>query len=194
LPPATRDTLWFARSALTGTFLAQKEPRHCRPEDPSHPHCSPSILEFALEVSNLPMPLFRQVSPQSPCNCSPELFVPPRDFFHYRLRSLAPPCRFYAHGCVRRVALNVPDPFPKPLKPCRSRPPRLRRALTTRPSAALMSAPGSWIPGVYPRSNGLGLINVDLILALRSRSDRSSLSPSPVPLPLGPAGQPALVR
>jgi hypothetical protein len=76
------------------------------------PHRSPSAPEFALEVSTLPMPLFRQVSPQSPRNCSPELVAPPRDFSHHGLRSLTPPCQFYAHGRVRRVDLNVPDPFP----------------------------------------------------------------------------------
>jgi hypothetical protein len=124
------------------------------------------------------------------------LVVPPRDFSHRGLRSLAPPCRFCAHGCVRRVALNVPDHFPKPLEPCRGCPPRLRRALAVGPSGAtaLMSSPGRWIPRARLRSSGLGLINADLISALRSRSDCSSLSPSLVPLPLGPAGQPALVR
>jgi hypothetical protein len=46
-----------------------------------------------------------------------------------------------AHGCVRRVTLNAPDPLPKPLEPRRGRPPRLRRDLAARPSGttALMS-------------------------------------------------------
>jgi hypothetical protein len=142
------------------------------------------------------MPLFRQVSPQSPRNCSPELVAPPRDFSHCGLRSLAPPCRFCAHGRVRRVALNVPDHLPKPLEPRHGCPPCLRRALAVGLSGAtaLKSDPGRWIPRVLPRSRSLGLISADLISALRSRSDRSSLSPSLVPLPLGSAGQPALVR
>jgi hypothetical protein len=114
------------RSALTGTFLAQPEPRCRRPEAPSHPRCSPNVPEFALEVSTLPMPLFRQVSPQRPCNCSPELAAPPRNLFHRGLRSLAPLCRFYAHSRVRHVVLNVYDPFPKPLEPRRGQPSRLR--------------------------------------------------------------------
>jgi hypothetical protein len=142
------------------------------------------------------MPLFRQVSPQSPHNCTPELVTLPRDFSHCGLRSLAPPCQFFAHGRVRRVALNVPDPFPKPLEPRCGHPlvsgePSPRDRATPPRSCP---PPGRWIPGVRPRSNGLGLISVDLISALQSRSDCSSLSPSPVPLPLGPAGQPALVR
>ena len=53
----------YVRSTLTGAFLAQPEAHRRRPEVPSHPRCSPSVSEFALEVSTLPMPLFRQVSP-----------------------------------------------------------------------------------------------------------------------------------
>jgi hypothetical protein len=142
------------------------------------------------------MPLFCQVSHQSPRNCSPELVVLPRDFSHRGLCSLAPPCRFCTHGRVRRVALNVPDPFPKPLEPRRGCP-----LVSGEPSPWDRAAPprscpasGHWILGVRPRSNDLGLIIADLISALRSRSDRSSHSPSPAPLPLGLAGQPALVR
>jgi hypothetical protein len=107
------------RYVLTGVFLAQPKPRRRRPEAPSHPHRSPNVPKFALEVSILPMPLFRQVSPLRPCNCSPELAAPPRNLFQRGLRSLAPPCRFCAHGRVRRVALNVSNPFPKPLEPRR---------------------------------------------------------------------------
>jgi hypothetical protein len=142
------------------------------------------------------MPLFCQVSLQSPHNCSPELVASPRDFSHCGLLSLAPPCRFYAHGCVRRVALNVLDPFPKPLEPRRGRPLASGEPSPWDQAVPPCSgpAPGRWIPGVFPRSNGLGLISADLISAFRSRSDRFSLSPSPTPLPLGPASQPALVR
>jgi hypothetical protein len=46
------------------------------------------------------------------------------------------PRRCDAHGCVHRVALNSPDPFPKPLEPRRGRPPRLRQDPTARPSSA----------------------------------------------------------
>jgi hypothetical protein len=122
------------RSTLTGAFLAPPEPRRHRPEAPSHPRGSPNVPEFVLEVSILPMPLFRQVSPQRPRSCSPELAAPPQNLFHRGLRSLAPPCRFYAHGRVRRVALNVSDPFPKPLDPRRGQPSHLRRTLAVGPS------------------------------------------------------------
>jgi hypothetical protein len=91
-PLVCPSPLWFAQSALTGAFLAQPESRRRRPEPeaPSHPRRSPSVLEFALKVSTLPMPLFRQVLPQSPCNCSPELVASSRDFSHRDMRSLAP--------------------------------------------------------------------------------------------------------
>jgi hypothetical protein len=192
-PLVCPSPLWFARSALTGVFLAQPEPRRRGPEAPSHPRRSPSVPEFALKVSTLPMPLFRQVSRSRshPRHCSSELVAPLRDFSHRGLRSLAPPCRFCAHGRVRRVALNVFEPFPKPLEPRRGCPlvsgepsPRDRVA----PSRS-GPAPGCWILGVRPRSGGLDFSRTDLIPALRSRSDRPSLSPSPVPLP-----QPALAR
>jgi hypothetical protein len=148
-PLVCPSPLWFARSALTGVFLAQPEPRHRQPEAPSQPRRSPSVPEFALEVNTLPMPLFRQVSPQSPHNCSLELVAPSRDFSHHDMRSLAPPCRFCAHGRVRRVALNVPDPFLKPIEPHRGRPHCLRRALAVGLSGAttLMFGPRSLDPG-----------------------------------------------
>jgi hypothetical protein len=97
--------------------------------------------------------------------------------FRRGLCPLVLPRRRDTHGRVRCVALNVPDPFPKPLEPS----PR-DRAVPPRSCPAL----GCWISGVRPRSDGLGLIRADLTSALRSRSDRSPLSPSPTPLPLGP--------
>jgi hypothetical protein len=124
------------RSMLTGEVLAQSEPRYHRPVASPHPRRSPSVLEFALEVSNLPMPLIRQVPHQSPRNCSPKLAAPPRNLFHCDLRSLAPPCRFYAHGCVRRDVLNVSGPFPKPPEPHRGWSARLQRTPAMGPSGA----------------------------------------------------------
>jgi hypothetical protein len=121
-PLVCPSPLWFAQSALTGAFLVQPEPRRRRPEAPSHPCRSPSVPEFALEMSTLLMPLFRQVSPQRPRTCSPELAVAPWNLSHHGLHSLTPPCRFCAHGHVRCVALNVSDPFPKPLERHRGRP------------------------------------------------------------------------
>jgi hypothetical protein len=149
-PLVCPSRLWFTRSALTGAFLAQPEPRRRRPEAPSHPRRSPNVPEFALKVTTLPMPLFRQVSPQSPRNFSPELVAPPRDFSHRGLRSLAPSCRFCAHGRFCHVALNVSDPFPKPLEPRHGRPlvfdePSPRDRATPPRSGP---PPGRWIPSV----------------------------------------------
>jgi hypothetical protein len=82
------------------------------------------------------MPLIRQVPHQSPRNCSPELAAPSQNLFHRGLRSLAPPCRFCAHGCVRCDVLNVSGPFPKPLEPHRGWSARLRRTPVVGPSGA----------------------------------------------------------
>jgi hypothetical protein len=125
-----------ARSTLTGAVLAQSKPRRRRPEAPPHTRHSPSVPEFALEVSNLPMPLIRQVPNQSPRNCSPELAASPQNLFHRGLRSLVPPCWFCAHGCVRHNVLNVSGPFPKPPEPRRGRSARLRRTPAAGPSGA----------------------------------------------------------
>jgi hypothetical protein len=130
LPPC------YARSTLTGAVLSQSEPRLRRPKAPPHPHRSPSVPEFALEVSNLPMPLIRQVSPQRPHNFSLELAAPPRNLFHRGMHSLAPPCWFSAHGRVHHDALNVSGLLPKPPEPRRGRSTRLRRTLAVGPSGA----------------------------------------------------------
>jgi hypothetical protein len=133
--------LCFARSVLTGAIFAQPKTCRCRPEAPSHPRRSPSVPEFALEVRILPMPLFRQVSSLRPRNCSPELAALPQKLSHCGLHSLVPPCQFYAHGWVHRVALNVSDPFPKPQEPHRGQPSRLRRTLAAGPSGAIAPKP-----------------------------------------------------
>jgi hypothetical protein len=116
--------------------------RHRRPEAPPHPRRSPSALEFALEVRNLPVPLIRLLLPFCPCNSSPELIraavSPPRCV----PRSLVLLRRRGAHGRVRQIALSVLELFPKPLEPRRGRPPRLRRALAARPSGATAPASG----------------------------------------------------
>jgi hypothetical protein len=69
--------------------------------------------------------------------------VPPRNLFHRGMRSLAPPCRFCAHGCVRRDVLNVSGPFPKPQEPRRGRSGRLQRTPVVGPrgTTAPKSAP-----------------------------------------------------
>jgi hypothetical protein len=107
-----------ARSMLTGADLAQSKPHRRRLEAPPHPHRSPSVPEFALEVSNLPMPLIHQVPHQSRRNNSPKLVVP--------LRNL----------CVRCDALNMSGPFPKPPDPRRGRSARLRQTPAVGPSGA----------------------------------------------------------
>jgi hypothetical protein len=110
-----------------------------RPVAPPHPRYSPSVPEFALEVSNLPMPLFRQVSPQCPRNSSPELICtavsPPRRV----LRPLVPSCRFCAHGGVCQIALSAFELFPKPR---RGQSPRLRRDFIVGSSGATAPASG----------------------------------------------------
>jgi hypothetical protein len=131
----------YVGSALTVAAFAQPEPRRRRPKVPPHLRRPPRAPEFALEVSTLPMPLFRQVLPQRPCNCSPKLAAPPWNLFHRGLRSLAPLCRFYTHSRVRRVTLNMPDPFPKPPEPRRGQPSRLRRTLAVGPSGATAPNP-----------------------------------------------------
>jgi hypothetical protein len=152
--------LCCARSTFSGAVLAQSEPRCRRPE-------APSVPEFALEVSNLPMPLFRQVPHRSPRNCSPELAAPPRNLFHRGLRYLAPPCRFCAHGCVHRDVLNVSVLFPKPLEPRRGRSARLRRTPVAGPS-------GATTPKSVPLSLDLGRTpEIGRFRLNPSRSDRS---------------------
>jgi hypothetical protein len=76
-PSATRDALRFAFSLPGLPVRAHRRvpfaagTRRCRPEAPPHPRHPLSAPEFALKVSNLPMPLFRQVLPHCPCNSSP---------------------------------------------------------------------------------------------------------------------------
>jgi hypothetical protein len=83
------------------------------------------------------------------------------------------------HGRVRQTALIAPRLVPEPLVPRRGRPSRLRRVLAMGPSdtTAPMPALGRYIPVVRPRSGGLDLTRVDLILALQSGSNRPSLFP-----------------
>jgi hypothetical protein len=88
--------------------------------------------------------------------------------FHRGLR-LVLPRRRDAHGRVRRVTLNVPDPFPMPLEPRCGRPPRLRRALATGLSGATALMSG-------PRLLDLG--RPSEIWRFRFNQSRSDLSPS----------------
>jgi hypothetical protein len=113
---------------------------------------------------------------------------PPRRVPH----SQVPLRRCDAHGWVRHVAVNVPEPFPKPLKPFMVVPvvsgeiPSRGRAAPPHPRPIA----GRWISGVRPRSGGLDLIRTDLISTVRCRSSSSAPLPSPAPLLMGPACQP----
>jgi hypothetical protein len=157
LPSATRDTLWFALPlfSLPGLrsperFLRNRSPTavdprlhhpplfskrpkvHTRGEHPSHAFISPSIAPK-------PAQLLTGVS------CAATGLFPPRSVFSGKDRTVV----FCTHSRVRRVTLNKPDPFPKPLEPRRGRPPRLRRALAVGPNGAtaLMSGPRPLDPG-----------------------------------------------
>jgi hypothetical protein len=82
------------------------------------------------------MPLIRPLLSLCLHNFSPELISaavsPPRCVPH----SLVPLRRGGTHGRVRHVALNMPDPLPKPLEPHRGRPPRLQRDFAVGSSGA----------------------------------------------------------
>jgi hypothetical protein len=116
--------------------------RRRRPEALPHPRRSPSVPEFALEVSNRPVPLIRPLLPFCPSNSSPELIraavSPPRRVPH----TLVPPCRICAHGRVCQIALSVLGLFPKPLEPHNGQSPRLRRDFAAGSSSATAPASG----------------------------------------------------
>jgi hypothetical protein len=109
-PPSTRG------STVAPPFSKRPGVR-TRGEQPSHalnsPNIAPEPTQFLARVSCAAVELF-----------------------HRGLRSLAPPCRFCAHGRVRRDTLNVSGPFPKPPEPRRGRSARLRRTLAAGPSGA----------------------------------------------------------
>jgi hypothetical protein len=116
--------------------------RRRRPEASPHARCPPSAPEFALEVSNLSVPLIRPLLPFCPRNSSPELIraavSPPRRV----PRSLVLLRRRGAHSRVRQIAMSSLEVFPKPVEPRRGCPPRLRRALAARPSGTTAPASG----------------------------------------------------
>jgi hypothetical protein len=110
--------------------------RRCRPEAPPHPRRPPSALEFALEVSNLPVPLIRPLLSFCPRNSSQKLICAVVSPPHRVPRSLVLLCRRGAHARVRQIALSALELFPKPLEPRRGHPPHLRRDLAVEPSGA----------------------------------------------------------
>jgi hypothetical protein len=163
-----------------------------QPETSLPPCRPPGAPEFALVVSNCPMPLISSLLSLCLRNSSSELIrtavSPPRCVPHSPVALR----RRGTHGRVRHVALNTLTLSLSPWSPIVDVPlvfgetSPWGRATPPRPCPAI----SCWIPSVCPRSGGLDLIRVDLISALRSRSGRSPLSPSPVPLSLGPACQP----
>jgi hypothetical protein len=88
--------LWFARSTLTGVFSRAAGVRQSRPEASPHPRRLPSTSEFALEVSNISMPLFHKVLPQCPRNSSLELIHVAVRLSHLVSRHPVPPCLYCA--------------------------------------------------------------------------------------------------
>jgi hypothetical protein len=65
--------------------------------------------------------------PWSSRDCSPKQIRAAVGPSRCVLRPLVPPRWRCAHGCVRQIAVNAPEPFPKYLEPWRGRSPRLRR-------------------------------------------------------------------
>jgi hypothetical protein len=93
-------------------------------------------LALPLKVSNPHVPLIWSLMLCCSRDCSPELsraaVGPPHRVQHPLVLLL----RREGHGQVRQTALNAPELAHKPLESRRGQPPRLRRALTTRPSGA----------------------------------------------------------
>ena len=117
----------------------QPEPTAVDPRLPCRP---PGAPEFALVVSIILTSLIRLLLSLCLRNSSPELIrvavSPPRRV----PRSLVPLRRCGTHGQVCHVALNTPDPLPKPLEPHHGRPPRLRRDFAARSSSATAPVSG----------------------------------------------------
>jgi hypothetical protein len=105
-------------------------------------------------------------------------------------RSLVPLRRRGTHGQVRHVALNMPDPLPKPLEPRRGRPPRLQRDFA-------MGSSGATTPMSGYRLLDLG--RPSEIWQSRFNQSRPNLSPpiqirpfSSLSLTRSPAARPSL--
>jgi hypothetical protein len=101
--------------------------RDRRPETSLPPYRSPGAPEFALVVSNFPMPLIRPLLSLCLGNSSLELIRAAVSLPHRVPRSLVPLRWRGTHGRVSHVALNTTDPLSKPLEPRHGRPPHLRR-------------------------------------------------------------------
>jgi hypothetical protein len=94
------------------------------------------------------MPLIRRLLSLCLRNYSPELIRAAVSPSRCVLHSLLPLLWRGTHGRVRHVALNMPDPLPKPLEPVvvvPLSPTRLRRGVERRHRARVrLSAVGSW--------------------------------------------------
>jgi hypothetical protein len=163
-----------------------------RPETSLPPCRPPGAPEFALVVRNLPMPLIRPLLSLCLQNSSLELIRAAVSPPHCVLRSLVPLRRRGTHGRVHHVALNTPDPLPKPLEPHRGCPPRLWRDFAVGSSGATAPVSGYRLldlrrPSEIWRSKfNQSRPNISPPIQIWS----FPLSPSLAPLPLGPTCQP----
>jgi hypothetical protein len=111
------------RATLTGVLPVQPEPHHHRPEASLCPRRHPSAAESALEVSNLPMPLFTSLLPSCPRNCSPERV-----------------CAWATPPCSEPSGAPVPALCPRLSLPCR---PKRARAFPESPRPLSWSSSSS---------------------------------------------------
>jgi hypothetical protein len=128
-------SLFFLVHAHRSTSCAVGAHRR-RPETFLPPCRPPGAPEFALVVSNLLMPLIHPLLSLCLRNSSPELIHAAVSPPHRVPRTLVPLRRRGTHGRVRLVALNTPDPLPKPLETHRGCPPCLWRDFAVGSSGA----------------------------------------------------------
>jgi hypothetical protein len=155
-PSIRPQSLWFARSALTGVLSVQPELRHRRPEASLHlRHCSGTPV-FPLEVSNLPAPLCLCYCPGLRVVARWSRFTPswnhPTVFCALCASTLvlcprlcSPDCPEYA-----QVLPQVPRALPWPL-PSSLRDPTARSSGTAAPSTSHPDHAGRWISDIHPR-------------------------------------------
>jgi hypothetical protein len=114
-PPSTRGS-------IAPPPFSKRLGVHTRGEHPSHAFISPS---------NAPAPA--QLLTRDSCVAA--------EPFPLRSAFSGAPVPVLRHGRVRRVALNVSNPFPKPPEPRHGQPSRLRRTLAAGPSGATAPKP-----------------------------------------------------
>jgi hypothetical protein len=126
-PLVCPEPLYFPLFKVIGHLTAQLCLRCRRPRSSLRPRRCSSTLESSLEVTNLPMPLIPHLLPCCPSNCSPELSCVAARPLRCGSCPLVPLRRCHAHGRVRRVTSNSPEPFPsEPRTPLGGHLPHLR--------------------------------------------------------------------